>query len=413
MTPLVEISTSGQTILWQPHLLTDVVQSRQMDDLTLEPILNPTGVSGAALFKVESHETSVKWAWGQWKRVEIRADQVNGLSAPLNYVQPPRPSVKGNEVKWNELPAASAVELTFYGADEVAGGHVRIEVPDTATFGRDVEFVQPRGGMILVRLLNAEGAAGLSVERLRLWDREEFRLKGDPIAFRSGESHLSVPVSSDFFGIIAVVRNRHQRRSLIGYAHYDGERMILPNLSQSIDATEFQKVRRWIEGDARRSQQQRRHQDMTAEEWFDSWPLNSRKRLRHLSDQARRRFNLMGDEAHKMLRVYPTGLLRYLALAHCGYTSSSAEKMIRLLNESSFQSALNTALPNLGGALAHLKSLEEKIWSVRHADNPNLVDAIAWAGNQGMAALERALHLLDKRSEARAAWEARQVAVSP
>jgi hypothetical protein len=407
MTPLIEIGTSGQAILWQPHLLTDVMESRQLDDLTLEPILNPAGVSGAALFKVESKETSIKWAWGHWKRVEIRADQVNGLSAPLNYVQPQRPMIR-----WSELPASSAVELTFYGADEVAGGRVRIEVPDTATFGRDVEFRQLRRGTILVRLLNAKDSAGLSVERLKLGQSDEYKMRGSPIAFRQGESHLNVPVPGDFFGIIAVIRSRHQRRSLIGYAQYDGEKAILPNLSQPIDAEEFQKVRRWIEGDAR-SNQRRLHQDMAAEEWLDNWPLNSRKRLRHLSDQARRRFNLTVDDEHKELRAYPTGLLRYLALAHCGYASSSRERIIRLLNEGSFQAALDAVLPNLGGALAHLKSLEEKVWSVRHADNPNLVDAVTWAGNQGVAALERALHLLDKRSEARAAWEARQVAVSP
>ncbi len=407
MNPLIEIGINSQTILWQPHLLTDVMKARQLDELALEPRLNPAGTPGPALFKVESKESAIKWAWGQWKRVEIRAEQGNGLSAPQSYAPPQRPTVK-----WNQLLASRAVELTFYGADGVAAGCVRIEVPDTTAFGRDVEFGQPRGGAIVVRLLNTNDSTGLSVERLRLWERGEFRLKGTPIFFLPGELHARVPVPSDFFGIIAVIRNRHQRRSLIGYTHYDGAKTVQPNLIQPIDAEEFKTIRRWIEGDTR-SNQQRLQQDMTADEWFNLWPLNSRKRLRHLSGQARRRFNLTVDAADKMLRAYPTGLLRYLALVHCGYESSRPENVIRQLNDGSFQSALSATLPHLGGALARLTSPEEKIWSVRHAHNPNLIETAMWAANQGVAALERALHLMDKRAEAQASWEARQLAFRP
>jgi hypothetical protein len=407
MPPLIDIGTDGQAILWRPHLLTDVMEGRRLDDLALEPVLNPAGTSNAALFKVESRETAVKWTWGSnWKRVEIRADQPNGLSAPLNYAQPQRPSVK-----WNELPASSAIELTFYGAGGAAGGCVRVEVPDTATFGREVEFGQPRGGSILVRLLSAKDSAGLFVELLRLGQLDQFRPKGVPIPFRAGEPRLGVTVPGDFFGIIAVVRNRHQRRSLIGYAHYDGQKTSLPNLSQPADVKEFQKVRRWVEGDARFGRQRLR-QNATAEEWFDNWPSTSRRRLRWLADQARGRFNFTVEHAHKLLRDYPTGLLRYLALAHCGYESQSPEKIIRTLNDGGFQAALDAALTGLGGALSSLQSPEEKAWAVRRAGNPNLTGAVAWAGRQGVAALERALHLLDKRSEARASWEARRAAAS-
>lgn len=399
--PLLEIGKDEQCILWQPHLLTEAMASRRLDDLALEPVLNPAGVSGAAMFKVKSDESAVKWAWGNWKRVEIRAEQVNGLSAPLSYA-PPRSPV----VEWNELTAASAVELTFYGADDTASGRVKVEVPDTAAFGRDVEFEQPRGGAILVKLLNAKDSKGMSVERLTLGQKEEYKLKGGPLAFRSGELHVSVPAPGDFFGIVAVIKNRHRRR-LIGYAHFDGRKISLPNLSQSVTAIEFQKIRRWIEG-AARSEHARLHQDMTAEEWLENWPANSRNRLRYFSEQARRHINLTEDDTRKVLRAYSTGLLRYLTIFHCGYKSSNPERIIRRLNEGSFQAALNEVFPHLGGALASLKSLEERTWAIQHADNPNLVDAATWAGQQGVGALERALHLLDKRSEARASWEARQ-----
>jgi hypothetical protein len=406
MTPLVEIGKDGQCVLWQPHLLTEALQARGLDDLALEPALKPACVPGAAMFEVESNETSVRWDWGHWTRVEIRAEQVDGLSAPLNYVRPRHPLIG-----WNELPASSAVELTFYSADGVAGGCVKIEVPERSVFNRDVSFGQPCGREILVRLLNSKDSTGLSVEWLRLGQREEFKRKGSPIAFPPRASHLNVPIPGDFFGIVAVVRNRDQRRYLIGYAHYNGMKTIPPNLSQTIDEKEFQRVRRWIEGATGGEQQQQRiHQDVTAEEWLDNWPLNSRKRLRHLSEQARRHINLTEGDAYKTLRASPTGLLRYLTLLHFGYESSSPVKIIHLLNEGSFAAALNTALPSLGGALAHLKALEEKIWAVRHANNPNLADAASWAGNQGVAALARALHLSDKRSEALASWEARRVA---
>lgn len=405
MNPLLEIGKDGQCILWQPHLLTAALATSQSDALlALEPVLNPAGVSGEAAFGGENNETSVRWDWAGWQRVEIRAEQANGLSAPLNYVQPQRPVVG-----WNELPAASAVELTFYSAEGVAGGCVKIEVPDTATFGRDVEFGQPRGGTIIVRLLNSRDSMGLSVEMLRLGQREGFKLKGSPLAFSPGQSQLSIPVPNDFFGIVAIVKNRHQRRHLIGYARYNGRKPIPPDLRQTRDAKEFQKIRRWIEGDDR-SSPQRLHQEVATEEWLDNWPLNSRTRFRYLAEQARLHIGLTEDVAYKALRAHPTGLLRYLALFHCGYTSSSPEKIVRLLNEGSFAASLNTALPNLGSALAYLQTPEEILWAVRQADNPHVAEAATWAGGQGVAALERALHLLDKRSEARAAWKARQAA---
>jgi hypothetical protein len=401
MNPLVDIGKDGQCILWQPHLLTELLADHPPDALALEPSLNPAGVS-RALFGVETDDVSVKWVWGHWKRVEITAESADGTGAPRGYVCP-RPA----SARWSELSVSGAVELTFYGANDEAGGSVKVEVPDAANFGRDVEFGASRGGEIVVRLLNTKNCEDVTVERLRLTHWKEFKPKGVPIAFRSGQTQLSVPVSDDFFGIIAVVRNVRRRRHLVGYVEYNGKVPAVPNLSRALDAEKFRDVRRWVEGEERAATLHL-HQDATLEEWLDNWPSVSRRRLNQLLEEACRRANLTKERAYKVLRAHPTGLLRYLALSHCGYQPPGPESLIRLLDKSDFMAALNGALPGLGGALSRLGAPEERAWAVRHAGNPNLADAVASAAGQGVSALERALHLLDRRSEARASWEARR-----
>lgn len=403
MNPRIEIGEDGQSILWQRHLLTDVMESSRLDALTLEPLLNAAG-TGSEMFKVEIGDSSVGWQWGRWSRVEIRAGDAGEAGPPQSY-SPPHPTSLG----WGELPVASAVELTFYGTDGLDAGCVKVAVPVTAAFGRGLVFTQPRGGNVEVRLPDARDSATCSVERLMLAPGEEFRPKGSPIVFRQGESQARVPVDLSFFGIIALIRTRRGQRKLLGYATYNGTKTSLPNLNRDEDARLFQRLRRWIEGGAHNARPQA-HTATTNEEWLDNWPSNSRKRLRDLYEQAQRHLGVSGDGAYKVLREYPTGLARYLTLFHCGYKSSSsgAEKIIPPLDGGSFQAALKGVLPHLEGALSGLTAIEEKVWAIRHAENPNLAEAAAYAAGQGVSALQRALHLLEKRSQACAAWEARR-----
>lgn len=404
MNPLVEIGKDGQCILWQPHLLAEALATDERHDLGLEPLLNQAGVS-ADLFKVESDHTSIRWEWGAWQRVEIGAEQGEGAGRPLTYTRAQAPTVG-----WRELPPADAVELTFYDTDDALGGRVKIEVPEAAHFGRDVEFSGPRGGAVWVKLLNSKNSGDLQVEWLRLDMRQSFKPKGEPIAFPAGETQIRVRVPSYFAtGHIAVVRSRRGRRQLIGYAHYHdaSTNLVTPDLSRSEGVKEFQVVRRWVEGSAGAAPR-RLGRDATAEEWLDNWPSASCKRLLRVSERARLCAEFAGRDARKLMRDYPTGLLRYLALRACGHPSADAAGIVRLLDGHSFAAALNVALPALGGALPLLAAPEERAWAVRHADNPNLAVAAGSAAGQGPRALARALHLLDRRAEACAAWEARR-----
>jgi len=403
MKPLVEIGKDGQCLFWQPHLLTEALaESRPPhDDLALEPSPNPAGVS-ADLFNVRSDHAAISWSWGHWSRVEIRAEAGEGAGAALAYANSQPPSVG-----WKELPSSGAVELTFYVADGAAAGCVKVEAPDAAGFGRDVEFSGARRGEVFVTLLNSKSTAGVTVERRTVGQLKEYPLKGEPVPFGSGQTRVCVPLPYYFFGIIAVVRNAGGRRRLLGYAQYNGREVTLPDLSEGLAAEELTDLRRCVERETGGGPP-RPQREATADEWLENWPSVSRKRLGRLLEQARRRAGLAERDAYKVLRAHPAGLLRYLALSYLGYKSRSPERLIRQLDGSSFQAALNAALPGLGRALLQLGAPAEKGWAVRHAENTNVAEAAASAAGQGVSALERALHLLDVRSEARALWEARR-----
>jgi hypothetical protein len=148
----------------------------------------------------------------------------------------------------------------------------------------------------------------------------------------------------------------------------------------------------------------------TVEDWLGSWPSGSQHRLTNLYDRVRRHFSaLQLNGADELLRTYPTGLLRYLTLIECGLKAADPPQLIRQLNGNNFQKSLNAALPALGAAIAALHDPNERIWAIRNAHNRNLATAVSEAKNDGLAALDRALHLADKRSEAIASWESRRL----
>jgi hypothetical protein len=398
---LVEIGQDGCAILWQPHLLTDVMRARANDALALEPVMLPPGDEAAAPFKVVNNSAALSWHWGGWKMVEFVAVGA-GQTGHARKLLPPQRS----QVEWRELPDCDAVELTFYDADG-ARGVVKVEASRVATFGREVEFTQPRGGVVGVRLLNQPDGESTLVERMIPGQEEGFRVRR-PISFRPGETFLRVPVAELGWGILAVVRRRRGRRQLLAYAHYDGEKncVSLPDVSLPLDVAELQRLRRWFGEDTRGGRAQR-PDELPLEDWLDNWPGGGRSRLSHLAAQARARLGLNDEGIGQLLRSSPTGLARYLALALCGYATRSPARDIRQLDEGSFQAALSALSPQLAVALSELSAPEEKGWAVTHAHSPCLGEAVGWADGQGLDALERALHLFEKRAEAIAAWSAR------
>jgi hypothetical protein len=398
MTSLIEIGKDQQCLVWQPHLLTEAMESRRWTDLMLEPVVNPGG-GGAASVKIDCNDVSVKWVWGNWNRVEIGAANTEASGAARTYTRS-----QHSEAKWKELPAVRDVELTFYGAEGLTA-RAKVEVPDVANLGRDVEFGQRRNGMVRVRLLNSKVHTNVTVELLRLSMESVYKPRGRPFPLQSGTSQASVPVPHDFFGVLAVVANRNGQRRLIGAADFDDRGRVTP---QSPGDDELKKVRRWVESGVVNGRQAPRLA-LTAEEWLDNWPDNSRERLASLYQLARRHLESTGVAgADDLLRACPTGLARYLTLTQCGYESFTPQNLIRQLNGGSFQSALNTELPVLSKALAVLNSPVERIWAIEHADNRNLAEVAASVRDLGIAALARELHLFDRRSEAIAAWEARR-----
>jgi hypothetical protein len=398
---LIEISQDGCAVLWQPHLLTDVMRARATDDLALEPVLLPPGDAATAPFKVANSGSALSWQWGDWKAVELVAVQA-GEASRARKVLPPQPPL----VEWRDLPSCDAVEMTFYDAGDTRGV-VKVEASRVAVFGREVEFTQPRGGIVGVRLLDSVKGDGTQVERLIPSQEEGFRFRRAS-SFRPGENFLRVPVADLGWGILAVVRRRRGRLLLLAYVHYDGEknRVSLPDVSSRLGAAELQRLRRWF-GEDTRGGRERGPEELTLEDWLDNWPGGARGRFERLVSHARARLGLDAEGAGRLLRACPTGLARYLALTLCGHVARNAEQDIRRLDEGSFQAALGALSPRLAAALAELSVPEEKGWAVAHSHSPCLSDAVAWAGGQGTGALGRALHLFEKRGEAAADWAAR------
>lgn len=384
-------------MLWRRHLLTEVMKTMQVHDLTLEPVLNPPEAEDARV-RIEKSNTSIKWEWGNWTRVDITVNQSEQVTVVRSYAvfQPP-------EAKWRDLPVVNEVEVRFRNDNGTTACAV-LQVPELTNFGRDVEFGGWIQGSVQIRLSQPVADARVEVELLRPGQHGTFKLKGDPKAFPAGERQLDILVPDDFFGIIAVVAKQHRSERLIAAADFNDYGEVVP---QSIVNDRLQEV---ID---RRYSLAAKPKPPSLEEWLRSWPSYSHHRLAALYDLIRQHFSkrqfILDDE---YLKAHPTGLLRYLTLIQCGFDSPDPKKLIRRLNHNSFQKALNSAVPALGAAMTALRTPEEKIWAIQNARNPNLQEAVNEAKNEGVPALRRALHLADKRAEAIAAWQSRQTASS-
>lgn len=369
----------------------------QVYDLALEPVLNPPEAEDARV-RIENSNTSLKWEWGNWTRVDISTNHLNESTVVRTYV-----AFQSPEARWRDLPLANEVEVRFQN-DNGTTVCARMQVPELTNFGRDVEFGPWIQGKVRIRLSKPVAAATVEVELLRPSQYRTFKLKGIPKAFPRGEIQLDIPVPDDFFGIIAVVAKQHKSERLIAAADFNDNGEVIP---QSIVNDRLQEM---IESRYRVAPQP---EQPNLEEWLGSWPSYSQHRLIALYNLARKHFAARQLTCKdEYLRTYSTGLLRYLTLIQCGFKSSDPGKLIRRLNHHSFQKALNSVVPALGAVMAALRTPEEKIWAIQNAGNPNLQEAVGAAKNEGMAALRRALHLADKRVEAIAAWKSRQAASS-
>lgn len=397
---LTEIGKDGRAILWRPHPLTDAMEAHGAGAFAREPVLLRRGDPAAAPFKVATDGDGLSWKWGAWKKLRI----ADGRGGARTYSAAERPAAS-----WADLPAGDSFELTFYDAGDKARGAVKIEMPRAAAFGRDVKFVQ-RGGAVVVSLLSRVERARVYVEVLEPGQTRDAALGQEALRrglvhFPQGETAVRVALTP--FTIIAAVRNVGGRRELLGYVSYNGTDPVAgPNLSLAMDAELLEKVRGWV-GEEAGAPRQDTGYELPPEEWLDNWPEASRSRLARLAEQAAARLSLSTPDAGRLLRDYPAGLARLLALAICGYTHPSVEQGVRALNKGSFHEALGTLTPHLAAALSSLTSPEEKNWAVRHARHLCLEGAAAWAGGQGEPALNRALHLLEIRADAVAAWEVR------
>jgi hypothetical protein len=395
---LIEIGRNRQVILWQPHLLSDVLRAQRTSVLMDEPVLRPPGDAAVLPFKVTADEKRLAWSWGEWKSLEITTFHERSKGDVLKYFPSQQP-----EVEWRTLPACDAVELAFYDAGDQLCGEVKVGAPSVNTFGRNVSFSQPYRRAVAVKLLNNLDSANVFIE---LWEpgmtparrRESF-------PFEKKRTDILVLIER-WAGIIAVVKRQTGRPQLLGYVNYNGERLMTPNLHSALGSAELLNIRRWIGEDSAHSQR-REQEALTLDEWLDNWPQTTRSNLHYLAEQAHARLGMSPASVERMLRAAPAGLSRYLSLSLCGYKAPSPEQSIRRLNEDSFETSLGALLPRLATTLATLVSPEEKDWAVKHANSPWLEAASAWGGGEGTGGLNRALHLLEKRAEAVEAWEAR------
>lgn len=404
--PRIDVGKDRHVILWQRHLLTDVLMARGASVPTCEPVLCPPEDPAAAMFKVLADERRVAWDWGAWKSLEITAINDGQRYAPLKFFPPQLP-----EVGWDGLPACDAAELAFYdaGNQHQPCGAVKVGAPGLSNFGRDVSFQQPHHHAVVVKLSNKIDGANAVVRMLEpsmtVPGRGQTARTRNVIGFARGTTELRLNIDR-WAGIIAVVNLRPGHPRLLGYVNYNGERMMKPNLYSALGAAELRNVRRWV-GEAAEDGAWRKRQEVTLEEWLDDWPERTKADLGEIARQARVRLNMNPLSVARLLPACPAGLSRYLALSLYGYTAQSPEQSIRRLNEGSFEAALGTLLPRLSSTLTILASPEEQGWAIGHANNPWLEAAAEWAAGEGEGGLSRALHLLEKRAEAVDAWEAR------
>jgi hypothetical protein len=390
----VELNKNRQALAWRLHLLTKVAESRNLTDLLLEPILDPPDLKKARV-EITTDETALRWNWGSWNRVEISIANANPSTFSRSYVKS-QPS----EINWQQRPAGSEIELTFHGANGLAG-RAKVQVPDEANFGRDVNLSSPIKLIVTVQIAKEGLCSSIVVYLLQLDQQNQFRPKGAPIAFAAGQSNATFNLPSDFAGIVAVVATQNNTRKLIGAADYKDNDKLVPHRS---DSDHLRVLRRFLQANGLIGREETKNASI--EDWLKSWPSDSQRRLRYLHNSAREHF--APADADDLLRNHPTGLFRYLVLLGWGFKSPDAQTLVRQLNNIDFKAALRLAAPALGATLEVLSSPAERIWAIQHAAHKYLLEAATEAANHGTGALARALHLVEKRHEAIAAWQSRR-----
>jgi hypothetical protein len=387
----IDINKDQQSLVWSPHFLTDVAQTLKLDDLELEPVVSPLG-TGRYTIKIDTNQLSLKWKWGNWKQLDITANKPQRTLVGT-YLAP-----HVTEAHWQDLRVANEIELTFFSEDGTSV-RTKVQVPDPVNLGSEVQIGPKINGRVRVKLLKPKAHTRIMVELLGLSQEGTFRLRKSQ-EFPLAQMETGIEVPSGFFGILAVVAKRETDQWLIGAAdcHDDGEvvqqRTLNHRLREVIDS---------------RYSATSQTQLPTFADWLSSWPSDSQLRLGILCDLARRHFATQQfNSAEFLLRTYPTGLSRYLTLVKCGLENSDPTALVRSLNQHSFHQALNAALPALGAALNLLSGPAERVWAIQNAHCRNLQKAASEARNDGVGALARELHLMNKREEAIAMWESRQ-----
>lgn len=390
----VEINKSRQTLVWRPHLLTDVMESKSLKELALEPVLDRPDTKRARI-EISSDEISLRWDWGIWNRVEISVANAKVSAFSLTYAKS-----ESSEVDWQQLPAGRDVELTFHGSNGSIG-RAKVQVPDTANFGRDVVFGSPSNGFVVLQVGKETSCSSVVAHWLQPDMENQYRPKGAPVVFPVGQLRATLAIPNNFFGILAVIAKQNNTRKLIAAADYKDNGSLVPHKS---DNAHLRMLRRFLHDSGWTEFVET--EKASIHDWLNSWPTDSQHRLGDIYNFALEHFAT--TEADDLLRHYPTGLLRYLALVRCGFKSSDAQRLIRQLNNVDFKTSLKFVLPALGGALEVLSSPVEREWAIQHSGHAGLHEAAAEAANHGTKALARALHLVEKRHEAIAAWQLRR-----
>lgn len=393
----VEINKNRQALVWRSHLLSEVAESRHLTDLLLEPVIDPPDLKRAKV-EITTDETVLRWNWGSWNRVEIST--ANAKHSMFTYVKP-QPS----EINWQQLLAGSDIELTFHGTNGVTA-RAKVQVPDEANFGRDVKFDDRLKGIVPVMVANEASYSSIVAHWFLLDMQGTFRPKGSPVVFPAGKSNATLFIPNDFEGILAVLATQNNTRKLIGAADCKEYGRVKPHPR---DDDHVRVLRRFLRASGLIDREEIANAGI--EEWLKTWPTDSQRRLRELHKSAREHFTLA--DANDLLRHHPTGLSRYLLLLRCGFKAPDAQTLIRQLNHIDFKAALKSAAPALGAVFEVISLPAERIWAIQHADHNNLYEAAKEAANHGIGALARALHLIEKRHEAIAAWKSRRKVSSP
>lgn len=381
MKSFLEVGPDGHVVEWREHPLAETVQARDLAGLDMEPVLHPPGSFPDLQLTPKETQHNVCWTWGgRWARVELRPGGITGAPVMLTRERRDAPSVG-----WDELSFCDAVELTPYDAKGKAGATVRRERPLVLT-SRDIQYERLGASKLRLRLRGRGPWQSLGV-RLRwtggfITPPQRFNQEGVVDVL------LRTPNGDDAFrGTIIVVHLRGEAERLV---HCFGW---LSKESREVSEAHRNEVRREIEG-ADGSVGPSVPAELQS--WLNHWPQESRARLQRIYEEAA--YRLGGEAAAQHLRVSATGLFRTVLLCNCGLEPEAAlDQLVGHLNEEQWEEALRRIAPQFPEALASAPAPAEKLWVVAHAQAPGLREAVEWAGRDGVAALGRALGLVELR----------------